>query len=94
MPSTDVCFPNAASMVHIYGELAELDDGLPGGVKISCCVFFQRNSVDLLVGWHTIFPSGIIDCGIETFCSENRARRLLIIVWRGGVAIIWDPDLV
>ena len=75
MPSVDACCPNAALIMHIDGVLEVLDNGLPGGVEIFCCVLVKGYSVSLLVGWHTIIPSGIAGGGIETFWLENRAKR-------------------
>ncbi len=94
-PSIEVCHLNVALIVQIEGStLAVLEYGLPGGTAVSCCVLEQGDSVSLFVGCHTIIPSGIVGCGIETCCWENRVRIRLIPLWLCGVAIIWDPDLV
>ncbi len=73
--------------------LAVLDDGLAGGVTAFSCVLEQGGSVGSLMGWHSVIPSGIVGCGIETWFWENRSSRWLIPVWFCGVVIIWVPDL-
>ncbi len=82
-------------MVQNNGSaLAVLDDELPGSVAASCCVLERGESVGSLMGWHSVTPSGIVGCGVETWFWETRASRWLIPVWLCRVAIIWVPDLV
>ncbi len=71
-----------------------LEDGLPGDTAVCCYMLEQEDSVGLLVGWHNIIPSGIVGCGIETCCWENRVTRWLIPVWICGVLMIWNLYLV
>ncbi len=59
--SIDVCCLNLALMVHIKGgALAEMGNGLPGGIEVSCFLLVQGESVSLLVSWHTIIPPGLL----------------------------------